>query len=99
VLAASLVAGCAVALTEPAKEVRIVTAEQKAACRSLGVVSTEQRTGPNKPGNAMNKALNAAAERGGNGLYIVSSSVDWAEGASVVAEALRCPSSGARSYT
>jgi hypothetical protein len=38
----------------------------------------------------MNKALNETAKRGGNGLYVVSSNVDWAEGASMVGEALRC---------
>ena len=40
---------------------------------------------------AMNKALNATALLGGDGLYVVSTNVDWAEGASVLGEALRCP--------
>lgn len=84
------VAGCATQISPEASRVRVVTAEQKAQCQPLGVISTEQRLGPNKPGNAMNKALNAVAERGGNGIYVVSSNVDWAEGASVVAEALKC---------
>jgi len=55
------------------------------------VISTDGRLGPNKAGNAMNKALNEVAKRGGNGLYIASSGVDWAEGASLTGEALRCP--------
>ena len=38
----------------------------------------------------MNKAINEVANRGGNGIYVVSSNLDWAEGASVTAEALRC---------
>jgi len=85
------VTGCATELTSAAQSVRIVTADQKAQCQSLGVISTEQRIGPNKPGNAMNKALNTVAHRGGNGLYVISSNVDWAEGASVVGEAMKCP--------
>ncbi len=38
----------------------------------------------------MNKALNEVVARGGNGINVVSNSVDWAEGAAVTAEALRC---------
>jgi hypothetical protein len=83
--------GCATELLPGADRVRIVTADQKGTCSSLGIISTEQRTGPNKAGNAMNKALNETYRRGGNGLYIVSSNLDWAEGASVVGESLRCP--------
>jgi len=86
-----VLAACATELTSAGAGVRIITADQKAQCQSLGVISAEQRTGPNKPGNAMNKALNAAAARGADGLYVVSSNVDWAEGASVVGEALKCP--------
>lgn len=69
-----------------------MTAAQKERCKSLGVLSVEQRIGPNKPGNAMNKALNEVAKRGGNGLYVVNAGTDWAEGASVTGEALRCAS-------
>ena len=46
--------------------------------------------GPNKPSNAMNKAINEVARKGGNGIFVVSSNLDWAEGASVTAEALQC---------
>lgn len=85
------IAGCATSLDFGAEKVQVVTANQKERlCQSLGVVSTEQRVGPNKPSNAMNKALNEVARKGGNGIYVVSSNTDWAEGASVTAEALRC---------
>ena len=78
-------------LDSGAEKVQVVTASQKERlCQSLGVVSTEQRVGPNKPSNAMNKALNEVARKGGNGVFIVSSNLDWAEGASVTAEALQC---------
>lgn len=83
--------GCATPLESGAEKVQIVTASQKERlCQSLGVVSTEQRVGPNKPSNAMNKAINDVAHKGGNGIFIVSSNLDWAEGASVTAEALQC---------
>ncbi|MCS3467922.1 hypothetical protein M2401_001647 [Pseudomonas sp. JUb42] len=83
--------GCATSLDSGAEKVQIVTATQKERlCQSLGVVSTEQRIGPNKPSNAMNKAINEVARKGGNGIFIVSSNLDWAEGASVTAEALQC---------
>lgn len=85
------IAGCATQLDASAEKVQVVTGAQKERlCQSLGIVSTEQRVGPNKPGNAMNKAINEVARRGGNGLYIVSNNLDWAEGASVTAEALQC---------
>lgn len=86
-----LLNGCATTLAANAASVQIVTATQKEhECKSLGVVNTEQRVGPNKPGNAMNKALNEVAARGGNGIYVISNNIDWAEGASVTAEALKC---------
>ena len=84
-------AGCATFLESGAEKVQVVTAGQKERlCQSLGVVSTEQRVGPNKPSNAMNKAINEVARKGGNGIFVMSSNVDWAEGASVTAEALQC---------
>ena len=84
------IGGCATALQPGADKVRIVTATQKEnQCESIKVISVEQRLGPNKPGNAMSKALNEVAAVGGNGVYIVSTSTDWAEGASVTAEALK----------
>ncbi len=84
-------AGCATPLDSGAETVQVVTSGQKErVCQSLGIISTEQRVGPNKPSNAMNKAVNEVARKGGNGIFVVSSSVDWAEGASVTAEALKC---------
>jgi hypothetical protein len=56
-------------------------------------VTFNQRLGPDKPGNAMKAALNEAAAAGANGFYVVSESIDWAEGASVVGGALRCHAS------
>ena len=87
----ALCASCATTLAPDAERVRVVTANQKEhSCESLKIVTVEQRLGPNKPGNAMKKALNEVAAAGGNGIFIVSTSTDWAEGASVVAEALKC---------
>jgi hypothetical protein len=85
------ISGCATSLNSGSEKVQVVTATQKERlCQSLGIVSTEQRLGPNKPSNAMNKALNEVAHKGGNGIFIVSSNLDWAEGASITAEALQC---------
>ena len=86
-----LLSACATTLEPGASKVQVVTASQKEQlCKSLGVFSVEQRVGPNKPANAMNKALNEVLHRGGNGIYPVSNAVDWAEGASVTGEALKC---------
>ena len=83
--------GCATPLEVGADKVQVVTAGQKERlCQPLGIISAEQRVGPNKPSNAMSKAVNEVARKGGNGIFIVSSGVDWAEGASVTAEALLC---------
>lgn len=90
ILATALLAGCATHLTESGQQVRIVTAGQKERCETIRVVTHNQRLGPDKPGNAMKAVLNETAALGGNGLYVVSTSTDWAEGASVVGEALRC---------
>ena len=85
------VAGCATTLEPGSEKVHVVTANQKEhSCVSLGLISTEQRVGPNKPSNAMNKALNEVVRKGGNGIFFISNNVDWAEGASVIAEALKC---------
>lgn len=86
----ALLAGCATSLTGAAEKVQIVTAAQKEKCQTIKLVTFNQRLGPDKPGNAMRSALNEAAAAGGNAFYVVSTSSDWAEGASVVGEALRC---------
>lgn len=85
-----LLAGCATTLTSAAEKVQIVTGAQKEKCRTIKLVTFNQRTGPDKPGNAIKSALNETAAAGGNAFYLVSTSTDWAEGASVVGEALRC---------
>lgn len=87
----SCLASCATLLEPGAEKVQVVTASQKErSCQFLGIISTEQRIGLNKPKNAMNKALNEVAQKGGNGIFIVSTNLDWAEGAAVTAEALQC---------
>lgn len=90
VLACGLV-GCATAIDPAAERVSIMTANQKERCATLGIITTDQRLGPNKPASAMNKAINEVARRGGNGIYVVANTMDWAEGATVTAEALNCP--------
>lgn len=90
ILGLAVLAGCATALTDEGRRVKIVTANQKERCETIKVVTFNQRLGPDKPGNPMKAVLNETAAAGGNGLYVVSTSTDWAEGASVVGEALRC---------
>jgi len=34
--------------------------------------------------------MNEVTHRGGNGMYVVASSVDWEDGAAMDAEALQC---------
>jgi hypothetical protein len=86
-----LLAGCATELTDAGGHVQLLaSADQAARCTQIKVISENQRTGPDKAGNAMRRALNEAAAAGSNAFYVVSSSVDWAEGASVVGNALHC---------
>ena len=84
------VSGCATALNPAAERVRLVTADQKSACESLGIVSTDQQLGLNKASNSMNKAVNEVARRGGNGIFIITTGKSGFDGQSVTAEALRC---------
>lgn len=86
-----LLAGCAATLTPEAEKIKLVSATQKEKCERVKLVTFNQRLGPDKPGNAMKGALNDAASAGADSFYVVSTSTDWAEGASVVGEALRCP--------
>ena len=83
-------AGCATSLDPGAERVRLISAEQKDSCESLGIVSTDQQLGLNKASNSMNKAVNEVARRGGNGIYIVSTGRSGIDGQAVTAEALRC---------
>ena len=82
--------GCATPLDPGTERVRLVTAEQKMLCESLGIISTDQQLGLNKASNSMNKAINEVARRGGNGMFLVSSGTSGFDGAAVTAEALRC---------
>lgn len=85
-----MLAGCAVPLTPAAEKVQLVSAQQKEKCQRIKLVTFNQRLGPDKPGNAIKNALNEAAAAGADSFFIVSSTTDWAEGASVIGEALRC---------
>jgi len=86
-----LLPACATEITEQGSKVQLLaSSDQTTHCQQIKVISENQRTGPDKAGNATRKALNDAAAAGANALYIVSSSVDWAEGASVVANAYLC---------
>ena len=84
------ISGCATPLDTGAEKVRLVTAEQKGSCESLGIISTDQQLGLNKASNSMNKAINEVARRGGNAIFIVSTGTSGLDGAAVTAEALRC---------
>jgi len=86
-----LLFACATTPERGVEDVQMVTAGQKERqCKSLGTFSVEQRSGPDKPGSVLTKARSEVLRRGGNGLYVISSSVDWETGASVNAEALQC---------
>lgn len=86
-----LLFACATTTAPSVEWVQIVTAGQKERqCKSLGAFTISQRGGPDKPSVALAKALNEVSHRGGNGMYVISNSVDWEEGALVNAEALRC---------
>jgi hypothetical protein len=90
VLPLFLLAGCAVPLSPTAEKVRLVSAQQKESCERIKLVTFNQRLGPDKPGNAMKSALNEAAAAGADSFFVVSSSTELIDGASVVGEALRC---------
>jgi hypothetical protein len=84
------VSGCATSLDQGAERVRLITADQRSACESLGIVSTDQQLGLNKASKSMNKAVNEVARRGGNGIFIITTGKSGFDGQSVTAEALRC---------
>jgi hypothetical protein len=90
-LALLALAGCSTDLTDAGSRVRVVTDRQ--GCTFLRLVTTKATLGPDKPGSALKAALNETAAAGGNGLFIITNSTHWADGASVAGEALRCPSS------
>lgn len=84
------VSGCATQLDTGAEKVRLVTAAQKESCESLGIISTDQQLGLSKASNAMNKAVNDVARRGGNAVFVLSTGTSGLDGTSVTAEALLC---------
>ena len=91
VLAAVLLGACASKPTPVPESVQLVTAAQKESqCKSLGIFNVKQRGGPDKPTAVLIKAMAEVTKRGGNGMYVVSSSVDWEDGAAMDAEALQC---------
>lgn len=89
VLLASL-AGCATNLTPSGEKVRVITESQRDNCEFIKIVSYRAGLGPDKPGSALKGALNEVAKLGGNGLYIITNTVHWADGATVSGEALKC---------
>ncbi|WP_164840447.1 DUF4156 domain-containing protein [Collimonas arenae] len=82
--------GCSVPLAPEAKQVRLISDAEKQRCEFIRLLTVNQRVGPDKAGNAMRSILNATAAAGGNGFYLVSSSTNWEDGATVVGEALLC---------
>lgn len=82
--------GCATSLEPAAERIRMVSAAEKAACESLGLIAADQQLGPYKASNSMNKMLNEAARRGANGVFLVSQGKSGIDGVAVTAEALRC---------
>lgn len=90
VTALLVLSGCATPLEPAAEKIRMVQAEQKGACESLGIITADQQLGPYKAKNSMNQALNEVARRGGNAIYLVSQGQSGIDGVSVTAEALRC---------
>jgi hypothetical protein len=86
-----LLPACASKPVPVPERVQMVSAVQKESdCKSLGTFSVSQKSGPDKPTAVLVKAMNEVTKRGGNGLYVVSNSVDWEDGAAMEAEALQC---------
>src|SRR6185369_109251 len=86
-----LLLACASKPVPVPERVQMVSAAQKASqCKSLGTFSVSQKSGPDKPTAVLVKAMNEVTHRGGNGMYVVASSVDWEDGAAMDAEALQC---------
>lgn len=82
--------GCATTLQPGAEKIQTISAAQKQHCKFLGNITTQQKLGPDKPGNAFKKALNQVNNLGGDSLYVISTSTNWADGASFVGEAYKC---------
>jgi len=86
-----LLLACASKPVPVPERVQMVSAAQKESqCKSLGTFTVSQKSGPDKPTAVLVKAMNEVTKRGGNGMYVVTSSVDWEDGAAMDAEALQC---------
>jgi hypothetical protein len=88
-------AGCATEFSEQGARVRVVTEKQRESCTFIKMVSGTRTVGADKPGNALKEAMNAAANAGGDSLYIITNTVHPFDGASVMGEALACRKSPA----
>jgi hypothetical protein len=82
--------GCATTLTPDGGKVRIVTERERPSCKFVKIVTAHASLGPDKPGNALKEAMNEVAAAGGNGLFVITNTEQWADGASVAGEALNC---------
>ena len=71
--------------------VRVVTAEDRKACKYLGLVTVRKSLGGDKVGAALRKAMAEVAKMDGNGLFIITQAANLWEGVSINGEALRCP--------
>ena len=83
---------CATTLTKQGSEVRIVTADQKEKCQSLGIVTGSCSTGwstAHDMEGAMNELLNKAAKRGGDSIFLLTGGSDIFS-STVAAEVLQC---------
>lgn len=91
IITAIVLTACATDLTEAGSKVRLLNAANEASkCQVVKVITASDNTGSDDAGNATKKALNEAAADGANAFYVVSTSQDWLNGASVVGNALIC---------
>ena len=86
----SVLSGCATTLTPEGEKIALISADQRAGCQRLKLVTFQQSLGPNKPANALKGALNEAAAAGADSVYIVSTASHAFDGDSVIAEAYKC---------
>jgi uncharacterized protein YbjQ (UPF0145 family) len=87
-----MLTGCVTALTTGGAQVRIVSEQERAACKFIGTVSGSMSLGARTAGDAdsaLNEARNKAANLGANAIRIIN--MDSNEYVSTAtAEALRC---------
>jgi hypothetical protein len=85
---------CATApLTPAGARIEIATEARKAQCTSLGIVSDSEMWASSMGADAesaMNKVRNSVAAKGGNAMFIISTTSTH-DGTGVTAEALQCP--------